>query len=227
MPANKQIQVKWYLDSNYLSPRRMSSVGVQFQLCTKTQTNSFLDIGAGGRLLTWILNQNGKQAWAVDSKLVAGPDITGALPNLPFRNEAVETTLCFQVLEHITYSLLEPSLAELARVSSSYVIISLPDHNQRDGSQNKPDISLERQVKRAIVQTVGKTPFGPQRWRDAVNADTQSKEKIDPHHFWEVNYDGITQEHIIDKAEQAGLQVIEVFNNVLLPYHLFFYFKKL
>lgn len=234
MSVEKRERIGWNLHAKYLTPKRMSSIGIQFQLCTRTQTHHFLDVGAAGGLLTWILNQNGMSTWSVDIRPVAGPDIVGALPRLPFKNNAVETSLCFQVLEHIPYTLLEPSLTELARVASRYVIISLPDFACVGKKEEHFTESIERQVKRTIVQVVGRTPFGPQRWREAVKSTSQSGARnsqspppIDPRHFWEVNHDHVIQQDIIDIGQRAGLKAVEVFNNEMHPYHLFFYFEKM
>lgn len=215
VPATKN-----YVSPAYMRPDVLSSVGVQMQLCGQTGTTSFIEVGSGARLLTWLLQQNGFTAHSVDIDVDFGPDIVAALPRIPLKDSAVETSLCFQVLEHMPFEQLGSNLAELARIASRYVIISLPDFNRpRLRTLHTP---LSIRVKHVTKIILGYVPFAPDQWKRL----RMKKPRISPHHFWEINYAGVTDSDVIAVAESVGLRLVNRLHNEYHSYHYFFVFEK-
>lgn len=194
-----------YLSPRYLSPKRFSSIGWQYRLCIETNSNSFLDVGSGNNILSWLLSKAGKQIISIDHNFEVRPDIVGLLPQLPVRSKAVETALCFQVLEHLPFQMVLDCLKEFKRISSKYVIISVPDQS---------DILSNRiKLMRAFADHMG----FPKRWKTPLK--TKNEE-----HFWELGFDQIDSETFIILAKRCGLTIQKDFQNNLYPYHHFFVF---
>lgn len=94
-----------------------------------SQVHSVLDAGCGSGIL----------ANAVESKFVVGLDrsktalmyvqtnkIEGDLIALPFAGYQFEAALCSEVLEHIPYPIFDNVLSELTRVTSQFIVVSVP-----------------------------------------------------------------------------------------------------
>ena len=94
-----------------------------------TEINYVLDAGCGSGVVTNLLN----------AKVVVGLDrsrtalmhvqavkLESDLTALPFAYQQFEATTCSEVLEHIPYPLFDTVLLEIARVTSSYIVVSVP-----------------------------------------------------------------------------------------------------
>ena len=119
-----------YSYAAYLTPKRMSSIGWQLALCEETCGSTFLEVGIGSSVLASLLKHQGKTAITIDHNPEIEPDVIGQLPQLPIADQSADACLCFQVLEHLPFSYLEPCLRELRRVSRLRVLISLPDQTE-------------------------------------------------------------------------------------------------
>lgn len=96
---------------------------------------SVLDIGSGEGIASDIIGKNTNANMdmldvSIDSLKIAKKNaksnkICGSIYNLPFGNNAYDTIICLEVLEHLD----EPAraLKEIKRVSRSYAIISVPN----------------------------------------------------------------------------------------------------
>lgn len=94
-----------------------------------------LDIGSGEGIASNVIRKNvivnmdmldvSINDLKIAKKFVKSNKICGSICNLPFRNNAYDTILCMEVLEHLD----EPAeaLKEIKRVSCSYAIISVPN----------------------------------------------------------------------------------------------------
>ena len=96
---------------------------------------SVLDIGSGEGIASNIIGKNinanmdmldvSIDSLKIAKKNVKSNKICGSIYNLPFRDNAYDTIMCLEVLEHLD----EPAraLKEIKRVSRSYAIISVPN----------------------------------------------------------------------------------------------------
>jgi SAM-dependent methyltransferase len=206
-PFGIQAPSTQYSSPNYLTPRRLSSIGYQYELAVNTRGQKFLDVGSGNGILSWLLQNNGTEVVSIDHNPGVKPNLVCVLPHLPIKSNAVDVSLCFQVLEHLPYKFLGPSMMELARVSKSNVVISVPDQTEVP--------SYKQQFAREIYQTF----HLPLRWKPPSR-------RTDPEHFWEIGVDGIFVEDIIKISEMCQLTMIKHFRNTLFDYHHFFVFEK-
>lgn len=209
-PFGIQASAEKYYSPNYLSPQRLTSVSIQLSLCCETGVRSFIDIGSGNNLLVWLLRKNGKVAYSLDHNVCIEPDLAGVLPQLPLASRAVEASMSFQVLEHLPFELVKLALLELTRVSSQWVIISIPDRTIEPNH-----ISLRMRLARSFYRTL---KFPP-RWKTRVPA-------IHREHFWELGNDHLTANEIVQIATTCGLETRKHFRNPLFTYHHFFLFEK-
>jgi hypothetical protein len=192
---------------NYLSPQRMTSIAFQYQLAIESNKHNFLEVGPGNNLLSFLLRKSGKNVQGIDIDIDISPDVLGVIPNLPFRDQCFEVSLCFQVLEHLPFTYFIPSLLELARVSSQFVIISLPHR-----TINK--ISPLRKLGNFFYHITGRG----YRWKI-------EEVKRNQEHFWEIGLDKPIDE-INEAFKIANLTLSTEFRNPFLDYHHFFILHK-
>lgn len=203
-----------YWTTDYLSPERFSSIGYQWKLAVESGSNSFLEIGPGGGLLTILLRAKGLDVITSDINKSLKPSVAIGLPLLPFRDKAVEVVLCFEVLEHIQWEFFLPSLREIKRVASNKVIISLPNC--------KPSV-----VKPQKYSVFGAVYWGKKVLRSILDwaQPTEVDYQIPLEHRWEIGVLNISADIIIEHAKQIGLSHKEDFRNPHSPYHHFFVFE--
>lgn len=70
-------------------------------------------------------------------KYVKTKTLQGSIDELPFADNSFECTTCLEVIEHLPIDVYEKALAEIARVSSQYVIISVPYNEVLEDSFNQ------------------------------------------------------------------------------------------
>lgn len=70
-------------------------------------------------------------------KMVQSKKFEAEINDLPFRNGEFECITCLEVLEHIPVSVYKDSLDELSRISSRYVVISVPFDEKLEDAYTK------------------------------------------------------------------------------------------
>ncbi|MBD3201267.1 MAG: methyltransferase domain-containing protein [Candidatus Lokiarchaeota archaeon] len=93
------------------------------------KSKKILEVGcANGRILN-----NIKSQFKVGIDIILYPlnkikanTIRGSISNLPFRKNCYDLIICSEVLEHLDKITFEKSLKELARVSSKFILVSVP-----------------------------------------------------------------------------------------------------
>src|SRR4030042_2009020 len=88
---------------------------------------TILDLGAGFGKYSHYLNIKGKQVTAIDKQLHNTRDgsiqfLQADACSIPLKAKSVDTTVCFDVLEHLR----ETALAEVIRVTRKRIIATLP-----------------------------------------------------------------------------------------------------
>lgn len=187
-----------YWSTDYLSPKRFSSIGYQWKLAIDLDKQTYLEIGLGNGILTQLLTAREKTVVTVDVNLNLCPDISGALPDLPFSNKSFEVSLCYEVLEHLPFDLFEQCLIDIARVTREYVVISIPDATQSN-------MGFRGKIKKIL------------------NKNTTQKKPYE--HCWEIGFFGIYPDVIVSKAKSCGLILTNRFRNPMYLYHHFFIFR--
>lgn len=201
-PYGVQKKPLGYYEIDYLKPNRMSSYGHQIKLAIETNGISFLNIGSGNSILKFILSKHDKYIIDLDLDFFTNPTVTARLPELPFPNSVFDVVMCYQVLEHIPFNLFSLFIKECVRISSSAIIISLPDIS----------ISKEEMVKNQIFKVIKH----PREWK------AYTPRTIDPEHFWEIGHGNVQIQNVIAALTQERLSIQKHYRNDLNPYHHFF-----
>ncbi len=99
----------------------------QVRIVTSLKARRVLEVGVGDKVLQNYLLSNTKIEYVgVDIDPDLNPDIVADVLSLPFADGEFEIVCAFEVLEHLPFSKFETALQELQRVSSKYVVLSLP-----------------------------------------------------------------------------------------------------
>ncbi|OKH18856.1 glycosyltransferase [[Limnothrix rosea] IAM M-220] len=101
-------------------------------------TQSILDVGCGNGLITNALPKN-IQIVGLDSsqealKSVHHETVVGSISDLPFDDASFDFVMANDVIEHLSDEIYFQAISELFRVSSKYVLISVPHGEQLEAS---------------------------------------------------------------------------------------------
>lgn len=206
--VNFQVEPNHYY-KNYDTKQRFCSYYHQIQEITKLNPKSLLEVGIGNSFVSDYIQRRGFNVTKLDIDKRLNPHVTGSVLNVPFPDKSFEVVACYEVLEHLPYANFEKALQEIERVSSSYVLISLPDSNgfYRVCLQI-PKLGLFQKIipfstlRKSILQTNGE-------------------------HYWEIGKAGCSNQKIINDIVTAGFKVERTYRVFEMPSHRFFVLKKM
>jgi SAM-dependent methyltransferase len=201
----EQIEASAYKFERYVSPDRWASYYYQLYEIFATRPSSVLEIGLGDGTIGNAVRHDGIAYTSADIAEDLHPDIVAPVTKIPFPDEAFDTVCAFEVLEHLPFSEFEPALAELSRVSRSYVILSLPHFG--------PSIRMEFKI-----------PFLP-RTRFACKIPFPRRHSFNGQHHWEIGKSGHSLrnvKNILKKYFRIGKEFVPFENQ----YHHFFVLQK-
>ena len=201
---------KHYRDPAYIGDGRFISLGNQVREVLSTGAKKVAEVGTGPGLLAAILRQYGVEVVTVDILAGLRPSVVAALPHLPLADGAVGTVACFETLEHLPLDALRPSLGELARVSSEWVVLSVPDITSTLYDRFRVTWRALRSWDKSLL---------PRRAAHRGSFGT------DPDHHWEIG-NSASVSTVTKAAKGAGLQVVRDFRPALHAYHHFFVMRK-
>ena len=105
---------------------------------------SIADVGCGNGVFVNYLSQlrpdidiTGVDRSNTALKYVKVKKQNAEIQQLPFNNKSFDCVSCLEVIEHLPQTIYHTSLAELARVSKKYIIISVPFNEKLEHSYNK------------------------------------------------------------------------------------------
>jgi SAM-dependent methyltransferase len=201
-----------YWSTSYLTPKRFSSIGYQWNLAIESGGSRFLEVGPGSGMLTLMLRAKGLDVITADINSSLQPSVAVCLPALPFRSQSMDVVLCFEVLEHLPIETFLPCLDELRRVAINKLIISLPNCSP-----------VIKEPKRYSI------PWATNRMAKLVRRlpglrKPEPRLELDPAHYWEIGDQGITPASVIAQVQQCGLKHLRNFRNPYYPYHHYFIF---
>jgi ubiquinone/menaquinone biosynthesis C-methylase UbiE len=203
----RQVDTSHYNPSQYDHQHRWLSYFYQIALVRSTKARRVLEIGPGNGTVSEALRKMGIQVTTVDIDPGLHPDIVASVTELPVENGAFDLVSACEVLEHIPFKEFKKSLAELARVSSSYVLISLPD------------------ARRTLLHLVFKIPLFNEI---ALRLRVMKGEShiFDGQHYWEIGKRGFPPSYIRAVIKDCGLDIIEDHAYHDAPFYHFFLLKK-
>jgi len=203
----KQVDKEIYEFARYMSKARWASMWHQLDEVQKLNPESVLEIGPGPGLFKVVATAFGLSVQTLDLDPELNPDHVGSATALPFSNSTFDVVCAFQMLEHLPYEYAIRAFGEMARVTRSRIILSLPDARRA------------LQFKIYIPKLGTKDLLVP---RPAFRAKVHA---FDGEHYWEVNKLGFSLEKVVrDFSNRARLlRTFRVYEN---PSHRFFVFEK-
>lgn len=118
-----------YLSEKYVSLDRWISYYHQINLVLnihEIENKKILEVGVGNNFVNSYLKNLGLNITTYDKNKNLNSDYTGDITKSPFKDNQFDVIMSYEVLEHLPLYKVKIALRELWRVTSSYVIISLP-----------------------------------------------------------------------------------------------------
>lgn len=190
-----------------MTKRRWVSIWIQLDEISRLTPNSVLEIGPGLGVLKTLGSLYDLNVTTVDNNPELNADYIGSIDSLPFVTESFDLVCAFQVLEHLPFSNLPASLRELSRVTSRWVLMSLP--NAQITWRYCLYLPKLGEVK-AMIQRPG--------W----NAKEHT---YDGEHYWEINKKGYPLKKI-EALISEHFKLLKSWRTWENPYHHFFLLEK-
>ena len=193
----------------YDSRRRFASYWHQIREVLERRPANLLEIGVGSGFVNRYLRDREILVTSVDSDASLKPDIVGDVRRLEFADNTYDTSIAYEVLEHIPYQDSLKAIGELGRVSQKYVLVSLPDATRvLCLAISLPGIG--------IVRKLLSIPIFPR-----VHIMTKGG------HYWEIGKRGYSLSRVKRDIENNGLTIEKTYRVFENPYHRFFILKKI
>lgn len=196
-----------HYENGYDHKDRWLSYFYQIETVRNTHASSVLEVGPGNGTVSEYLRRLGMRVTTVDIDERLRPDMVASVTDLPFGPGIFDVAMACEVLEHLPFSEFPVALAELARVSKKYVIISLPD------------------ARRSLLHLVLKIPFIREitvRFRIRKTAPHQ----FDGEHYWELGKREVSFALLLSKIKEVGLDCEREFAAHDAPFYHFFVLRK-
>ena len=194
--------------SAYDSNERFMSYWHQINEVFLLNPRKVLEVGTGKGFLAQYLRARGLDVTTLDIDGRANPDYIGSVLKIPFTDKLFEVVACFEVLEHLPYECLEKALREMQRVSSAYLVLSLPDV----GRAYRLNVQFPRlgEIKRLITLP---------RLKRALHVFKEG-------HYWEIEKYGYPLKRVLEDIRKTGLKVLKTYKAYEIPYHRFFVLRR-
>lgn len=198
-----------YFTMPYLSRERWISFWYQIMEIHRFSPQSILEIGIGPAIVSETLKHMGKRVATLDIDETVRPTVKGNVGSLPFRRNAFDVALAAEVLEHIPFARVPHALKELARVTKTGIVITLPHFHQF-----APSIALKA------------FPFIP-RLHGVFPMTIPVRHRFDGQHYWEIGKAGYSPEKIKTTLIHAtGMKLTREYLIEENPYHHVFVLVK-
>lgn len=213
MQKKFSIQVQnGYYKENYDDLQRFISYYYQTHLAIRLNPKSILEIGIGNKTTINYLKNYGFKVTSCDFDESLNPDICSDIRDLVIQNNSFDLVIACEVLEHIPWHEVEKALSELHRVSSKYVLLSIPYFSLNfEMAIILP--MLNTLFKKNVIDVFFRIPYLIKKYN-----------KIDQH-YWEIGRSG-TLLRSVRKKIKLYFTIKEEIRPVLNPKHLFFVLEK-
>lgn len=194
----------------YDSKRRFASYWHQIAEVLALEPDRVLEIGIGTQFVSKYLAALDILVITVDINASSNPDHVMSVTHLTLPENSFPVVLACEILEHISYDDFVKALQQLHRVSSGYVVTSLPDATHASPIQFS-------------IPGIGKY-----KWMITLpymfpKTHTITKDG----HQWEIGKKGYPLSRICSDITSAHFQIEKTYRVFENPYHRFFILKKM
>ncbi|MCX5811621.1 MAG: class I SAM-dependent methyltransferase [Proteobacteria bacterium] len=202
-PGNEQ-----YFNKSYDSKGRFVSYWHQINEVISLNPKNILEIGTGNKFFFNYLKDRGFDIISIDIDKKLNPKVVGNILDLPFKKSVFDVVTCFEVLEHLEFSIVPKAFGELARVSKKHIVISIPDTER--AYRFNIQIPKIKEIKRLITIKRIRKP--------RINNEDE--------HRWEIGIQGYPLKRIINVMKKTFLYIENTYRVFEMPWHRFFILRK-
>jgi SAM-dependent methyltransferase len=244
--SEPQIDASIYRSRAYLTKERICSFWYQFDEVLALEPADVLEVGPGPGMVTRWLREAGFVVSTLDFDEDVEPDVLGSVTSIPLPDESVDVALCAQVLEHLPWADAELALRELARVSRTGVVLTVPDISpyagvstpvywgpyieavRRSTPQTRLGLAIALLRRRIRLRDWLFTRFVPARWALGGGAlalprwaipHVPAHHDFDGQHYWEVGTADVSLQDVLGLCRAAGLKPERTYRIPENPYH--------
>jgi hypothetical protein len=204
----KQVPSDHYAFASYENPERFTSYYYQMRAALQFAPTTLLEVGVGSKVFVELMRGHGIRTVTIDVDAHLRPSACGSVLQLPLQDGSVDVAAAFQILEHLPFEHLGTAVSELARVSRSGLVVSLPEFGNVGIVANLPFVRRLRFASRILL---GWYP----------------RHRFDGEHYWEINKRGYRLSRVKAAITGANLKMASTWINPYNPYHRFFVLKKI
>ena len=197
--------------NNYDTKQRFISYWHQIHEILERDPQKVLEIGIGNGFVSRYLKEQGVTLTTCDSDQKLKPDFVASITKLPFAGNAFDVVSAFEVLEHLPYREALAALGELKRVSSMWVILSIPDATRT--------LRIEFPIPK---WGKFKKLFIVPKLHPLVH-----KSPDENGHHWEIGKKDYPLSRILSDIKNAGFRIEKTYRVFEFPYHRFFVLRKI
>lgn len=196
---HKQVDASHYTDEGF-GPLRIESLTSQMRAIAYCGCSRILEIGVGGGHIGAFLSRFSQmEHTSIDIAEDLNPDVVGSVLDMPFNENQFELTLCCQVLEHLPFECFEVALREIRRVTTTRIILSLPDQRKRLG----------------IAICLPRIPW----FKRELNYSLRPSVNKDKWHSWEIGYKNTPNRRVKKAIINSGCKVKSNYRLEKHPWH--------
>jgi ubiquinone/menaquinone biosynthesis C-methylase UbiE len=199
----KQADSSHYAFLRYMRSPRWACYYIQIKKTLLLAPARVLEIGPGDGIYGWYLKKNGVHYESVDhaDDIESNYKVEFGKEPLPLPDSSFDVVSAFQVLEHIPFEEFEKTLIELARVSSRYVFLDIPQYG----------FHLNLAFKIPCIRFIAMHAVVPRPVRHV----------FDGFHYWEIGKRGYSRRRVRDIIERH-FRIIEEFSIFEKPSERFY-----
>ena len=193
----------------YDSKRRFCSYWHQIREALACEPRTILEVGTGSGFVSRYLRAVDITLTTCDIEDAYKPDVIAYIVNLPFADNAFDTVMACEVLEHLVYEEARGALRELYRVTSRHVVISLPDAT--------PVACIQFPIPgvKKIKWLLNMPRFFPRAHQVTKHG-----------HQWEIGKKNYPLSRVIGDMQKTGFTLKRTYRVFENPYHRFFILQK-
>ena len=218
--TRSQKATKAYQNSIAMRPERWASFGYQIRLVSNLCPNNILEIGKGNGLFEKTMTHFGHDIETIDIDGTYEPTYVGDNRSFNFTKK-YDLVAAFQILQHIPYVSLGPTIKKICAISKKNIVVSVPFYTPHYLSIK---IVLPRALSRLKIKIKHDfifrmpVPFSKER----KYADQNSSQA----HYWELGRAGRKEKDFVKLFEENAFKLEHSFTCVDHPYHRYIVFSK-